>query len=212
MASIGGVTGVRPLVPIPEEIAGHPNDNMAIMYQTRVPPLVPWPDIGHLAKWSVSSFKFGFGTECLRDGDPETFWHSDGPQPHFVTIEFPRKVAIQKLSIYLCFPLDDSYTPATIAVRAGTGATDLQDCRVLSLDKPDGWFTFDVSAEPNDEGDGAKPVYAYVIQVIIVANHLNGKDTHVRGMRVLGPLEEPTSELDPFPFTNPKFRMYECIR
>ncbi|KAI0762037.1 galactose-binding domain-like protein [Irpex lacteus] len=170
MASIS-VAGVRPSVPIPEEIAGPPGDNMAIMYQTRKPPLVPWPDIGHLAKWSVSSFKFGFGPECLRDGDPETFWHSDGPQPHFVTIEFPRKVAIQKLSIYLCFPLDDSYTPATIAVRAGTGATDLQD------------------SEPNDEGDGAKPVYAYVIQVIIVANHLNGKDTHVRGMRVLGPLE-----------------------
>ena len=62
---------------------------------------------------------------------------------------------MQKLSIYLCFPLDDSYTPATIAVRAGTGATDLQDCRVLSLEKPDGWFTFDISAEPNEEGDGA---------------------------------------------------------
>lgn len=32
------------------------------------------PDIGHLAKWSVSSHKFGFGAECLRDDDPETFW------------------------------------------------------------------------------------------------------------------------------------------
>jgi hypothetical protein len=64
-------------------------------------------------------------------------------------------LSLQKLSIYLCYPLDDSYTPATLAVRAGTGTTDLQDCRVLSLDKPDGWFTFDVSAEPNEEGDGA---------------------------------------------------------
>lgn len=33
-----------------------------------------FPDIGHLAKWSVSSHKFGFGVECLRDEDPETFW------------------------------------------------------------------------------------------------------------------------------------------
>ena len=32
------------------------------------------PDIGHLAKWSVSSHKFGFGAECLRDDDPDTFW------------------------------------------------------------------------------------------------------------------------------------------
>ena len=40
----------------------------------RQPPALPWPDIGHLAKWSVSSFKFGFGPECLQDDDPDTFW------------------------------------------------------------------------------------------------------------------------------------------
>ena len=66
-----------------------------------------------MAKWSVSSFKFGFGAECLTDEDPDTFWQyaphttlvlsafldrvssSDGPQPHFITVEFPRRVAIQ---------------------------------------------------------------------------------------------------------------------
>lgn len=179
----------------------------------RKPPLLPWPDIGHLAKWSVSSYKFGFGPECLRDDEPDTFWHSDGPQPHFITLEFPRKVAVQKLSVCLCFPLDDSYTPATIAVRAGTGPSDLQDVRVLSLDKPDGWITFDVSADANEEGDGFKPLHAYIVQLIIIANHMNGKDTHVRGLRVLGPLEEPTSDReDPFPFTTPPFKMFECVR
>ena len=35
----------------------------------------------------------------------------------------------------------------------------------------------------------SKPVEAYVIQVIIVQNHMNGKDTHVRGLKVLGPIE-----------------------
>lgn len=35
----------------------------------------------------------------------------------------------------------------------------------------------------------SKPVYAYVLQIIVVANHMSGKDTHVRGLRVLGPLE-----------------------
>ncbi|KAJ3502007.1 hypothetical protein NMY22_g18734 [Coprinellus aureogranulatus] len=38
------------------------------------PPVLPWPDISNRAKWSVSSYKFGFGVECLRDGDMETFW------------------------------------------------------------------------------------------------------------------------------------------
>jgi hypothetical protein len=35
----------------------------------------------------------------------------------------------------------------------------------------------------------SKCVNCYVIQVIIVTNHMNGKDTHVRGLRVLGPVE-----------------------
>jgi Anaphase-promoting complex, subunit 10 (APC10) len=35
----------------------------------------------------------------------------------------------------------------------------------------------------------SKPIHAYILQVIILANHMNGKDTHVRGMRILGPTE-----------------------
>jgi hypothetical protein len=35
----------------------------------------------------------------------------------------------------------------------------------------------------------SNPVYAYVLQIIVAANHMSGKDTHVRGLRVLGPLE-----------------------
>jgi len=35
----------------------------------------------------------------------------------------------------------------------------------------------------------SKPVYAYVLQIIVAANHMSGKDTHVRGLRVLGPIE-----------------------
>jgi len=34
-----------------------------------------------------------------------------------------------------------------------------------------------------------KPIWAYVLQVIVIANHMSGKDTHVRGLRVLGPEE-----------------------
>ncbi|KAF8650997.1 hypothetical protein AX16_004983, partial [Volvariella volvacea WC 439] len=177
------------------------------------PPVLPWPDVSNHAKWSVSSYKFGFGAECLQDGDPDTFWHSDGPQPHFITIEFPRKVAIQKISIFLSFPQDDSYTPSTLAIRAGTGLSDLQDIRVVNLEKPNGWITFDISSEPNDEGDGCNPICAYMIQIIIAANHMSGKDTHVRGLRILGPTEERgVDDDDPFSFHTPAFKMFERIR
>ena len=59
---------------------------------------------------------------------------------------------MQKISMYLSFPLDDSYTPSTLCLRAGTSLSDLQDVRVVSLDKPNGWITFDVSSELNEEG------------------------------------------------------------
>ena len=75
---------------------------------------------------------------------------------------------------------------------------------------------------------------AYVIQVIIVQNHMNGKDTHVRGLKILGPIEyvlfgsyftfisvltaaranrhKLQAHEEPFPFTTLPFKMYECIR
>ena len=48
-------------------------------------PQLPWPDIGHLGKWSVSSFKFGFGPECLKDDDPDTFWQCVAKRTSIVT-------------------------------------------------------------------------------------------------------------------------------
>ena len=35
----------------------------------------------------------------------------------------------------------------------------------------------------------SRPILAYVLQIVIIANHMNGKDTHVRGLHVLGPIE-----------------------
>ncbi|KIJ12005.1 hypothetical protein PAXINDRAFT_157105 [Paxillus involutus ATCC 200175] len=111
--------------PAPSAAAHMPKDGLPMMHQGRLPPILPWPDIGRIAKWSVSSYKFGFGAECLRDGDPDTFWH---------------------------WLQDDSYTPSNLAIRAGTGPSDLQDVRVAALEKPDGWITFDVSSEPDEDG------------------------------------------------------------
>ncbi|OSC98553.1 anaphase-promoting complex subunit 10 [Trametes coccinea BRFM310] len=199
--------------PVPVGALPPGSEGAPVIFPGKAPPKLPFPDIGGLAKWSVSSFKFGFGPECLTDDDPDTFWHSDGPQPHYVSIEFPRKVSVQKLSIYLSYPLDDSYTPANIAIRGGTGPVDIQELRYVSLEKPDGWVTFDVCMEPSEDGEGFKHVDLYVLQILIINNHMNGKDTHVRGVKVLGPLEPKLKEHEePFPFVTPPFTMYECIR
>ncbi|KAI7692641.1 hypothetical protein SSS_08363 [Sarcoptes scabiei] len=48
-------------------------------------------EIGSQAVWSLSSCKHGFGVEQLRDNCQDTYWQSDGIQPHLVNIQFRRK-------------------------------------------------------------------------------------------------------------------------
>jgi anaphase-promoting complex subunit 10 len=55
-------------------------------------------EIGHLAVWTVTSAKAGNGVELLRDGNKDTYWQSDGTQPHMVDIQFQKKVHIQVCS------------------------------------------------------------------------------------------------------------------
>ncbi|KAF8339699.1 anaphase-promoting complex, subunit 10/DOC domain-containing protein [Cantharellus anzutake] len=177
------------------------------------------PDVGHLATWTVSSHKPGFDVNCLRDDDPDTFWQSDGPQPHYITLQFAKKVPVQKLAIMLNFAADDSYTPIKLLIKAGTGLYDLQDVKTVTMDKPTGWVTFDVGTERPKDGHGfldsclrSKPLSIYALQVVIAANHMNGKDTHVRGLRVLGAKEATMRDDDLLPFTSLAFKMYEMIR
>ncbi|KAG8854010.1 hypothetical protein FRB96_007873 [Tulasnella sp. 330] len=192
----------------------------------------PLPDIGNLANWTVSSCKYGFNVSCLRDNDPNTYWQSDGPQPHYVTLQFQKKIAVQRLAIYLNFDADDSYTPTKLLIRAGTGLHDLQDIKSVSMEQPRGWIQFDVGSEPEGGEDlermrvlrvfhmllGSdthiyrKPLFMYVLQVVIAANHQNGKDTHVRGLAVLGPKEMPYSDEEKIPFKSILFKMHEFVR
>jgi len=59
-------------------------------------------DLGDLGLWSVSSAKPGFGVENLRDDSVHTLWQSEGPQPHFIRIEFPKRTIVTVANIYLC--------------------------------------------------------------------------------------------------------------
>lgn len=82
-------------------------------------------DISTEAVWSLSSCKVGrrilsppvllvtegFGINQLLDERVETYWQSDGPQPHTITIEFQKYTEISFLLMYLDYKLDESYTP-----------------------------------------------------------------------------------------------------
>ena len=73
-------------------------------------------ELGSEAVFTISSSKPGNGVEQLRDNNLETYWQSDGQFPHFINIQFLRKVSINKICLYLDFSLDESYTPKKISL------------------------------------------------------------------------------------------------
>jgi len=103
---------------------------------------------------------------------------------------------------------DDSYTPTKILIKAGTHLYDLVDVRYREFVEPQGWYHFVLDKEdpliPEELEAGAlaedapplRPIDAFLLQVCVLGNHLNGKDTHVRALRVFGPASgalEPSS-------------------
>ncbi|KAK6924374.1 APC10/DOC domain, partial [Dillenia turbinata] len=91
--------------------------------------LVVPDDLREMAKkaaWSVSTCKPGNGVQSLRDDNLETYWQSDGAQPHLVNIQFQKKVKLQLVVLYVDFKIDESYTPTKISIRAGDGFHNLK--------------------------------------------------------------------------------------
>lgn len=139
-------------------------------------------DIGGLAAWSVSSFKPGFGVNELKADDPDKLWQSDGAQPHFVDLHFSRRVSVERISIYTDYQLDESYTPSRIQVHCGTGIHDLQEVAQLDLSMPRGWTHMMLTEVRPDH-----IMKTYFVRLVVTANHQNGKDTHIRALKVYSP-------------------------
>ena len=76
------------------------NPDAAVIFQNDIKNEVR--EIGDQAIWSLSSCKPGFGIDQLRDDNFDTYWQSDGPQPHLVNIQF--RSLVVSLS-HFCFKL-----------------------------------------------------------------------------------------------------------
>ncbi|KAK6506055.1 anaphase promoting complex subunit doc1 [Arthrobotrys conoides] len=148
------------------------------------PSLAGLKEIGHLASWTVSTSKPGCGVAELRSEDTNLFWQSDGPQPHLINIHFAKRVFVKRIRVFLDYGQDESYTPTKIAIYAGTGYHDLQEVCILEFNQPTGW------QEAPLEGVHADGILrTFLIQVCVLSNHQNGKDTHVRGLQIYSPLQ-----------------------
>jgi anaphase-promoting complex subunit 10 len=115
-------------------------------------------------------------------------YRSDGPQPHHLHIHFNRFAAILAIRIYLDFDADESYTPTRIFFFSGTGHHDLTQFATLEFTKPKGWIEVPLTGvggklKGHPEYDG-NVLRAFLLQVKVVENHQNGKDTHIRGLKI----------------------------
>lgn len=95
---------------------------------------------------------------------------------------------------YMDHKQDESYTPSKMTILIGNSQLDLQvpfirniqnNCEeliVLNLDEPQGWICVDVGKYLEEQGEG--DLKFSMLQVAIHANHQNGKDTHLRQIKV----------------------------
>ena len=158
-------------------------------------------DLSALATWKLSSFKPGFGLSQLRDDSPETYWQSDGSNggnntnpnnsaftnnhlsnPHSVTIQFIKRVALERISIFTNYSLDESYTPSKIKIMAGSSeGWDLIDVCTVNFNQPIGWSHIIFNGIRNDG-----VLKCFMVKIFILANHQEGKDSHIRAIRCFG--------------------------
>jgi len=165
-------------------------------------------EVGCQAIWSLSSCKPGYGVDQLRDSSLENYWQSDGQLPHLVNVQFRRKMTIRDICIYTDFKLDESYTPSKISVRCGTHFNDLQEVEVVEFTEPSGWvqiFLKDIRS---------RPISTFMLQLAILSNHQNGRDTHLRQVRIHSPVENLPAMVFPGAFAEhgSVFKTFSSIR
>lgn len=157
-------------------------------------------DLTWQAVWVVSSAKAGSGVKCLVDESPDTFWQSDNGQQHHICAYFSERMSMEDVYIYLDYRADESYTPQKISIRVGDFPEDLRETNVVYLHEPAGWVRIPIVAVEDlkqsglDSGAVAELVKrrstvvdAFVLQIVILSNHLHGRDSHIRGVKVVGP-------------------------
>jgi len=114
-------------------------------------------------------------------------------------------VEIRAIRFYVDYNLDESYTPTHIVWQMGTGEHDLIKFAESRLTNPVGWQEVQIAGcGGGDDGDS---LCCFVVQMHIKENHQNGKDTHIRALKIYGydehadpghvdPVEEMSQRLD----------------
>lgn len=157
-------------------------------------------DITRLGRYRVSSQKGEFGLQNILDNARGTFWQSDGLLPHFVDIEFAKTVKVSQIALFTDRNIDESYTPLYIEVSAGYGRFALTKVDAFELDGREGWQYLNWESRSNSScrtqcGDVPYLACTY-LRVAVKRNFENGKDTRLKGLRVLAPRAAQRARFD----------------
>merc|ERR1711894_202902 len=99
------------------------------------------------------------------------------------------------------YKADESYTPNRISIRAGNHFNDLTEVEQVEMSEPSGWMI--VPLKDIHE----KPIRTFMIQIAVLANHQNGRDTHMRQIKVHSPVHDISGAKKPT-FTSVEMSQY----
>lgn len=91
-------------------------------------------------------------------------------------------MGIRDLRFYVNYNEDESYTPTNIIFKSGTSENNLIEFAHLTLNSPVGWQQVPLAGAGG--GPDGNTLVSYVLQMQILENHQNGKDTHLRGIKI----------------------------
>lgn len=92
------------------------------------------------------------------------------------------------------------FFPPRISLRAGTHFNDLIEVDQIELSEPVGW----VCVPMKDIND--KPIRTFMVQIAVLSNHQNGRDTHLRRIKIRSPVQ------DTYVVKTPKFTSLELMQ
>ncbi|RMX64196.1 hypothetical protein DD238_006643 [Peronospora effusa] len=114
-----------------------------------------------------------------------------------------------EVALYMDYKLDESYTPKKIAIHCGSTVHDLKEFHVQHVAEPKGWISI-----PLHTGEGLEqaPLRTFFLQIVIHAMHQNGRDTHIRQVKIYAPREPNVLDWTIPEAMTPQFAAYSCIR
>lgn len=94
-----------------------------------------------------------------------------------------------------------------ISIRAGTHFNDLQEVEVIDLNEPSGWVMIPLKDDNN------QPIRTYMVQIAVLSNHQNGRDTHMRQIKIHSPVQDSAVAcIKNVAFTSVDCSQFSCIR